>query len=166
MITKFMLTAWVLVTVTVALVMCTLEPAPAREGWQERPLICDPKEMTLPEWQRCTQWIGNVQRPDENGSCCGEADAFEANEFEITPTGEYVAIITKEYPGTSIDDGEGGTVQSNPRARGTKIVIPKEKVNNAYRDGNPVGKGIVFLRTNGEVLCYFSPTLAYNTRGN
>lgn len=152
----------VMVIVMFAIGMCAAVQAPAREGWQGRPLVCDPTEMTLPEWQQCREWISNVQRPDYRGnSCCGEADAFEANAFEVSENGEYIAIITKEYPGTPIDDGEGGTVQSNPLPYGTRIVIPQQKVNSAILDGNPTGKGIVFLASNmKDVLCYFSPTLA------
>lgn len=149
----------VALAVLAMLVGCNLSHA--REGWQERPLICNPKEMSLTEWTACRAWIDNVQRPDETGSCCGEGDGFEANEFEVLPTGEYVAIITKDYESQLLDDGEGGSFQSNALKRGTKIVIPKEKVNRAYEDGNPSGKGIVFLRSNmTDVLCYFSPTLA------
>jgi hypothetical protein len=40
------------------------------------------------------QWFQNLKRPDNPYmSCCGEADAFEADQFEVEGD-HYVAIIT------------------------------------------------------------------------
>lgn len=142
----------------------------AREGWQGRPLVCDPKELgeLTEEHRKCMFWMNNVQKPDMIGSCCGEADAFIADAFEETKDGEFIAIITRDYPAISLDDGEGGSFEAPEMKTGTKIVIPKAKVNRAFtEDGlpivngrNPTGHGIVFMRTDRTVLCYFAPTLA------
>ncbi len=66
-------------------------------------------------------------------SCCGEADAYWADSYEVSPAGEYIAIITDER-----------TVEGRvPRAVGTKILIPKNKLK--WDQGNPTGHGIVFI---------------------
>jgi hypothetical protein len=72
-------------------------------------------------------------------SCCGEADAFEADTFEIDGD-HYVAIIT---------DGKG-VLQP-----GARIAIPNHKMK--WDKGNPTGHGIVFIGTRGEVYCYVTP---------
>lgn len=160
---------WLLGALCLGIVAFASTQSHPREGWQERPLICDPKKYPddLKGWSECKEWIENVGRPDEEGSCCGEGDAFQADAFE-EKDGEFIAIITQDYPGGSFDDGEGGSYSTKPLPKGTRIAIPKHKVNRAYtEDGrpikhgrNPTGHGIVFLRNNGEVLCYFGPTLA------
>jgi len=72
-------------------------------------------------------------------SCCGEADAFQANDFEVAD-GEYITIIT---------DGKGVI----PNA--TRIPVPKEKIK--WDKGNPTGHGIIFIGSTGAVFCYVSP---------
>lgn len=72
-------------------------------------------------------------------SCCGEADAFEADAFEIE-TDHYVAIIT---------DGRG--VLEN----GKRIPIPNKKMK--FDQGNPTGHGFVFINNVGQILCYVTP---------
>jgi hypothetical protein len=86
------------------------------------------------------QWFQSLMQPDKpHMSCCGEADAFEADNFEIDGD-HYVAIIT---------DGKGVL------APGTRIAIPNQKMK--WDKGNPTGHGIVFIGSKGEVYCYVTP---------
>lgn len=128
--------------------------AHGREGWQDRPLVCDPKQYDADELKDCQKWLGNVLQPNSRTSCCGEADAFLADAFERGPGGELIAVITKDYPG---------------KPAGTKITIPFDRVNppkdiNGKSSANPTGHGIVFISTASDhediVLCYFGPTLS------
>ncbi len=92
-------------------------------------------------------WFQGLRQPDAPSlSCCGEADAYWADSFEVGPNGEYVAIIT-----------DGRTVPSRqPRDVGTRILVPKHKIKTTQ--GNPTGHGIVFLRPNSnDVYCYLPP---------
>lgn len=79
--------------------------------------------------QQISQWFRSLMQPDRPGnSCCGEADAYEADVFEVEGD-HYVAVVT----------GGKFTVPT-----GTRIVVPNSKVtwNSAP---NPTGHGIVFL---------------------
>ena len=115
-----------------ALVM--LLPASARDDgqWEGSP-------------QATRQWFQSLMQPDNPSvSCCGEADAFEADEFEIEGD-HYVAIIT----------GGRGVFQN-----GTRFPVPNHKMK--WDAGNPTGHGIVFIGISPEtgdwlVLCYVAP---------
>jgi hypothetical protein len=77
-------------------------------------------------------------------SCCGEADAFEADTFEVEGD-HYVAIVT---------NGRGVL------ATGTRIVVPNKKMK--FDSGNPTGHGVIFLgavsqRGEYPVYCYVAP---------
>ena len=86
------------------------------------------------------QWFQSLMQPDNPYmSCCGEADAFEADAFD-QENGHWVAVIT---------DGKG--VLPN----GTRIVIPDGKLK--WDKGNPTGHGIVFIGIQGQVYCYVTP---------
>jgi hypothetical protein len=86
------------------------------------------------------RWFQELMQPDNPASsCCGEADAYEADLFEIDED-RYVAIIT---------DGKG--VIPN----GTKIPVPNQKLK--WDAGNPTGHGIIFIGINGQVYCYIAP---------
>lgn len=93
-------------------------------------------------------WYQSLMQPDNPSiSCCGEADAFEADEYEVQGN-SYVAIIT---------DGKG-TIPN-----GTRILVPNKKIK--WDKGNPTGHGIIFLgsgqaspRLNDwPVYCYVIP---------
>ncbi len=101
-----------------------------------------------------SQWFANLRQPDApERSCCGEADAYYADSFEMTPDGRYLAIIT--------DD------RVNPNRPyvpvGTKVEIPNHKIK--FDQGNPTGHGIVFMSVvnpgpdaqAGIVYCYVTP---------
>jgi hypothetical protein len=92
------------------------------------------------------QWFQSLMQPDNPAvSCCGEADAFEADTFEVEGD-HYVAIIT---------DGKG--VIPN----GTRIPVPNHKMK--WDAGNPTGHGVIFLRpemvrlNEWTVYCYVAP---------
>jgi hypothetical protein len=76
------------------------------------------------------KWFQNLVQPDvPTMSCCGEADAYWADSYEVEGD-HYVAIITDERP-----DG--------PLARahidvGTGIIVPNAKIK--WDQGNPTGQ--------------------------
>jgi hypothetical protein len=97
-----------------------------------------------PQWANepasVQQWFQNLMRPDApRQSCCGEADAFEADQFDIEGD-HYVAIIT-----------DGKDIIPN----GTRIPVPNEKMK--WSDGNPTGHGIIFIGSQGQIYCYVTP---------
>ena len=86
------------------------------------------------------QWFQKLMQPDQpTMSCCGEADAFEADKFEALGD-QYVAIIT---------NGKGVIPE------GTKILVPNNKMK--WDEGNPTGHGIIFIGNGGHVYCYVTP---------
>lgn len=86
------------------------------------------------------RWFQGLMQPDNpHQSCCGEADAFEADTFEVDGD-HYVAVIT---------DGKG--VIPN----GTRIPVPNQKMK--WDAGNPTGHGIIFLGAGGQTFCYVAP---------
>jgi len=86
------------------------------------------------------QWFQSLMQPDNPAvSCCGEADAFEADTFEVVGD-HYVAIIT---------DGHGVL------ANGTRIAVPNSKMK--WDQGNPTGHGIIFIGAGGQLYCYVTP---------
>jgi hypothetical protein len=86
------------------------------------------------------QWFQSLMQPDNPAvSCCGEADAFEADSFEVEGD-HYVAIVT---------DGKG--IFPN----GTRIPVPNAKMK--WDAGNPTGHGIIFIGANGQLYCYVAP---------
>lgn len=132
----------------------------AGEGWESRPHVCD--QSTGPRLERCQEWIRTVQRPDIPASCCGDADAFIADDFEVDAEGNLYAIITADYPEPPGYLEEDGTLTkpSFVVRRGMKILIPEAKRNHDPRDANMSGHGVVFMMpSNGTVLCYFAPPL-------
>jgi hypothetical protein len=86
------------------------------------------------------EWFQSLMQPDNPYmSCCGEADAFEADTFEVDGD-HYVAVIT---------DGKG-VIPS-----GTRITVPNQKMK--WDRGNPTGHGIIFIGNQGQVYCYVAP---------
>jgi hypothetical protein len=92
-------------------------------------------------------WFQKLMQPDlPTMSCCGEADAYWADSFEVDGD-RYVAVITDERP-----DGPLGRPH---RESGEKIVVPNHKIK--WDDGNPTGHGIIFIGMGGQVYCYVPP---------
>jgi hypothetical protein len=86
-------------------------------------------------------WYQSLTQPDDpTMSCCGEADAFEADSFEAEGD-HYIAVIT---------NGKG--VIPN----GTRVAVPNAKMK--VDKGNPTGHGIIFLGVDGKVFCYVTPS--------
>jgi len=78
--------------------------------------------------QTVQHWFQSLMQPDNPGhSCCGEADAYEVDVFEIEGD-HYIAIIT---------DGHGAI------PNGTRISVPNSKIK--WDQGNPTGHGFIFL---------------------
>ena len=115
-----------------ALVMCA--PALARDNGQ-----WDGQSAHI------RQWFKSLMQPDNpHVSCCGEADAYWADSFEVE--GErYVAIITddRDMPGRPAI------------AAGTKFSVPNHKMK--WDEGNPTGHGVIFIGTQGQIYCYVAP---------
>ncbi len=85
------------------------------------------------------EWIRTLKQPDDPfRSCCGDADAYEADLGETSDDGQVYAIIT-------------GT-RGNILPIGTKLLIPTNKIQN--KQGNPSGHVIVFANEDRYVYCF------------
>ena len=85
-------------------------------------------------------WFESLRQPNNpTASCCGEADAFEADAFEVEGD-HYVAIIT---------NGRGDF------PTGSRISVPNYKMK--WDSGNPTGHGIIFIGSDANVVCYVAP---------
>lgn len=96
------------------------------------------------------QWFQSLMQPDNPAvSCCGEADAYEADTF-FEKDGHYVAVVTDE---------RGDTFRNGVTRRhiepGTRIDIPHEKLK--WDQGNPTGHGYIFIGAGGTLYCYVTP---------
>jgi len=92
------------------------------------------------------KWFENLMMPDHPlASCCGAADGYWADEFEMK-NGRYVAIVT--------DTRRDGPLQRAHVAPGTRFVVPNSKVTTS--PNNPTGHGWIFVMA-GVVYCYLPP---------
>lgn len=97
--------------------------------------------------QQQRQWYQGLMQPDNPSvSCCGESDAYWADEVHYRD-GKTYAVITDDR-----DDA--------PRMRphidiGTEFEVPNFKLK--YDQGNPTGHGVIFLSRGGWVYCYVLP---------
>lgn len=97
-----------------------------------------------------TEWYRDLKQPDNpNASCCGEADAYWADEVHVR-NGKTFAVI---------DDPRPDEPRHRPHIKnGTEIEIPPEKLK--WDRSNPTGHGIVFVGRQGAwgtqypVYCY------------
>jgi len=93
------------------------------------------------------QWYQALMQPDNPAvSCCGEADAYWADSFEVDGD-RYVAIVTDSRP--------DGPLRRKHIDVGTKIVVPNHKLK--YDQSNPTGHGVIFLSRVDYVYCYVAP---------
>jgi hypothetical protein len=79
-------------------------------------------------------WMMSLQRPDVGGPCCGPADQFYVDDYEVDPDGDgFVAHIA----------GEEKTIH-----------IPANKV--IWDRVNPTGRGVLFrsLSMSGYIYCF------------
>lgn len=90
------------------------------------------------------KWYQSLMQPDNPTiSCCGESDAYWADEVVIE--GDKVfAVITDTR-----EDAPLGRLHVPP---GTKIEIPRHKY--TFRYGNPTGHKILFLGSQRQVFCF------------
>ncbi len=98
-------------------------------------------DMERPE---LNQWYENLLQPDQqpggSARCCGEADAYWADEVRVRD-GKVYAVVTddRKIPGRT------------PIPVGTEFEIKDNKNN---KDANPTGHSILFVSTGGFVYCY------------
>jgi hypothetical protein len=114
-------------------------PALARDnGWEDTP-------------PNVRKWYQSLMQPDNPYiSCCGEADAYQSDEYEVDGD-TIVAIITDDRDDTF---SNGATRPHVPP--GTKFRVPANKVK--WDAGNPTGHGIIFLGGGGAIIyCYIAP---------
>lgn len=94
------------------------------------------------------EWYQALMQPDvPTASCCGEADAYWADDVHVR-NGKTYATITDDRP-------------DEPRGRphvdvGTEIEIPDNKLK--WDRSNPTGHAIVFLSRAGYVFCFVQGT--------
>src|ERR1019366_3385994 len=95
------------------------------------------------EWSndpKTQQWFRSLMQPDMTWmSCCGQADSYLADQFEVAKDGSYIAIITDDRddvaPCGSLPSYEGeddgcinGFRSRQHRAIGSRIYVPPSKV--------------------------------------
>ena len=87
--------------------------------------------------QEVREWIARQKQPDNPAfSCCGEADAYFADTFEVAD-GKVFAIIT--------DDRDDFPLGRPHVPVGTRIEVPPNKMVDSRNDVNPSGHGVIFL---------------------
>lgn len=95
-------------------------------------------------------------------SCCGEADAYEADEFETDRAGNLYAILTESEDRPKCwDDREGDQVCKPFIKAGTRFLVPPDRILKPNEPPNKTGHGWVFLSTNATpmgVICYSFPS--------
>ena len=93
------------------------------------------------------QWYQSLMQPDvPTASCCGEADAYFADEIHVRNGKTYVTVT----------DDRADEPRGRPHiAIGTEIEVPPNKLK--FDRGNPTGHGILFVSKGGFVFCYVQP---------
>ena len=113
--------------------------------------ICGAPATDVGQWDGTDplirQWFNGLMRPDNPTlSCCGLADAYWADSYEVNGD-QYVAIITD----TRDDKPLGRPHIEN----GKRLAVPNSKIK--WDSGNPTGHGIIFIGHGLEVYCYLPP---------
>lgn len=90
------------------------------------------------------EWYKSLMQPDNpSASCCGESDAYWADEVHVRD-GKTYATITDDRPDEPL---------RRPHIPvGTEILVPDHKL--TWKYGNPVGHNILFVTTGGHVYCF------------
>lgn len=153
----------------------------ARDGGgpPDRPRVCDNSDAVRRE--ACANWISRVKTPDTRSSCCGPADSYIADNFELVDAQDprcqaaravhnddvgsdkpcLFAEVTVDYPDIAGFD-EFGNPTTTPAQfhKGDRVLIPANKVNHSPEDaGNTSGHGAFFWVLSAGVICYFAPPL-------
>lgn len=102
----------------------------------------------LGQWQDINptigQWFRTLMQPDNpTVSCCGEADAYWADEVFVR-NGKTYAVIT--------DDRDDRPLLRPHVPVGTEVEIPNNKLK--WDRGNPTGHNVLFMTTHGIVFCF------------
>lgn len=93
------------------------------------------------------EWYRELKQPDiPSASCCGESDAYWADEIHVR-NGRTYATIT--------DDRDDAKLGRPHVENGTEVEIPNHKLK--WDKANPTGHGVVFLSRGGFVFCYVQP---------
>ena len=101
--------------------------------------ICAAPARDLGQWEGIDplhrQWFNGLMRPDlPTLSCCGLADAYWADSYEVNGD-HYVAIIT---------DPRDDIPLGRPHIEnGKRFAVPNIKIK--WDRGNPTGHGIIFI---------------------
>lgn len=111
--------------------------------------ICPPFARDNGQWEgqeaATLKWFQRLMQPDNpEVSCCGEADAYEADMFEVEGD-HYVAIITAHR-----------STAAMAIPLGTRISVPNTKMK--WDQGNPTGHGILFIGSQKQIFCYVTPS--------
>ena len=114
--------------------------------------ICKAPARDLGQWEGFDlaqrEWFDVLMQPDRpNLSCCGEADGYWADSYEVKGD-QYVAIITDTRDDTKL--GRRQHIEA-----GTRVAVPNSKIK--WGSGNPTGHGIIFIGLVGDVFCYLPP---------
>jgi hypothetical protein len=90
------------------------------------------------------QWYKSLMQPDyPTSSCCGEADAYWADEVHVRGGNTY-AVIT--------DDRDDGPLGRPHIPNGTEVEVPNHKLK--WDSGNPTGHNILFISHTRHVFCF------------
>jgi hypothetical protein len=97
------------------------------------------------------EWYQSLMQPDvPTVSCCGESDAYWADEFHVRDGKTYAKVT---------DDRPDGPLKRPHIDVGTEIEIPPNKLK--WDRSYPTGHGVVFVTRGGYagpyVLCYVQP---------
>lgn len=93
------------------------------------------------------EWYKGLMQPDvPTASCCGEADAYWADEVHVRD-GKTYAVIT--------DDRDDAPLHRPHVDIGTEIEVPPNKLK--WDRGNPTGHGVVFMSRSRYLFCYVQP---------
>lgn len=94
---------------------------------------------------KISHWFQSLMQPDAPSiPCCGEGDAYWADDVRTGPDGQLYAVITDDRPDQPLGRMHIGI--------GTEIPVPNNKIK--YDQGNPTGHTVIFVGPTGHVYCY------------
>ncbi len=114
------------------------------------PQLAQPHDAMHPDQD---EWYRSLKMPDYPAmSCCGEADAYWADEIHVKD-GKTYAVVT--------DDRDDATLGRPHVPTGTIIEVPDRKLK--WDRGNPTGHNVIFLSEpygdgSRQVFCFVQGT--------